>query len=644
MILIVAIYLSLAILVFYKLSLIPLIVLFSFFLIFKKKKREVKVGIIIVILTFFLLSLKSKTIYQNIDGIFICYQSKTNYSLISNGKVNFLIYEPLNFLDIIHIKGVAYEIDGFDLNNRVNSFKDYLSFKGVYQSVKINTLDYLFKSPFKSFISHQIESEKILNYILFNDNNINDELYSKLKSLLLLPLFVVSGMHINFLYQFLNKYLKSRLSFIILLIYLTFLSFQLPALRAYLMLLFSYINQKCQLNIRNFDLFLLIYVLLLILNPLNLFNLSFLLTFVCSFLLFFLKGNKFKVSFLLNLGILPIIIYMNNKINLLGIVVSFFFGYFIKYFYLLSFVVYFLPIFDDLYLFIFKIITTIINYLNIFSFEIVIGKMSVIALIIYYFLYYLIIRYNELNIKRKIPYILTTSLLVSLSYRTMFFNYQSLVFLDVGQGNATLIIDGSEVTMIDVGGLKYEDIAKTRIIPYLESYGIKKINHIIISHNDFDHRGSLESLKTNYNIHNIYDNTLKELRLHNLTITNLNYQNHYDNENDNSGVYLFSFLNKNILIMSDVSKKVEEQLITKINRPIDLMLIGHHGSNSSSSLLFLSKIKPKLAIISVGKNNYGHPSKDTLETLDELRIPYYRIDYEGTLEYNRKNLLNFLIE
>lgn len=270
--------------------------------------------------------------------------------------------------------------------------------------------------------------------------------------------------------------------------------------------------------------------------------------------------------------------------------------------------------------------------------------MSVIVLIIYYLLYYLIIRHNELNLKRKIPFILTTSLLLSLSYRTTLFNYQSLVFLDVGQGNATLIIDGNEVTMIDVGGLKYEDIAKTRIIPYLESYGIKKINNIIISHNDFDHCGSLESLKTNYNVLNIYNNSFKELRLNNLTITNLNYQNHYDNENDNSGVYLFSFLNKNILIMSDVSKKVEEQLMTKINWPIDLMLIGHHGSNSSSSPLFLNKIKPKLAIISVGKNNYGHPSKDTLETLEMLSIPYYRIDNEGTLEYNRKNLLNFLIE
>ena len=96
--------------------------------------------------------------------------------------------------------------------------------------------------------------------------------------------------------------------------------------------------------------------------------------------------------------------------------------------------------------------------------------------------------------------------------------------------------------------------------------------------------------------------------------------------------------------MSDVSKKVEEQLMTKINWPIDLMLIGHHGSNSSSSPLFLHKIKPKLAIISVGKNNYDHPSKETLKTLEKLSIPYYRIDNEGTLEYNRKNLLNFLIE
>ena len=635
MIFLYALYLTLIILSKKYLFLLIFVILLSIYFLYKKEK------ICFIFLIFLLIPL-SKPLYNkdNINGQFICVESKTNYSIIKNNYGKFIVYENYNYLDIINIEGEVNEVSGFNLNNRVSSFKDYLNNKGIYQSIKINYSSYVFKSPFFSFIKHNEETNKYLEYVLFNNKDISDELFDVLKNNLLLPLFVVSGMHINLLYNLLNKKIKSSYSFIIIFVYLIFLQFQIPALRAFLLLIFKEINERNNYNISYFNLFILVYIIMLIINPLNIYNMSFILTFLCSFLLFFIEGSNFKKTLLLNLGILPLIISMNKKINIFGIFVSFLYSYIFKYFYIFSFLVYFLPFFDTLYLVIFKFITLSLFNFDNFRFDLVVGNMSLFILLIYYILYLLILYKNKLHLKINKNLIVVGGLLLFLSYRCVILNYQAIVFLDIGQGNATLIIDNDCVTLIDTGGSKFTDLATQRIIPYLNSYGINEIDNIIISHDDYDHCGALTSLQKHIRIKNIYNSCeYKEFTFKNLHIKNLNVKDYYiGDDNDESGVFYFDFLNKTYLIMSDVSKKIEYEIME--NYPFlscDYILIGHHGSKYSTAEDFIRFVKPRMAIISCGKNHYGHPHQQVLDTLDRCKVPYKRIDEDGSIYFNNLN-------
>ena len=106
----------------------------------------------------------------------------------------------------------------------------------------------------------------------------------------------------------------------------------------------------------------------------------------------------------------------------------------------------------------------------------------------------------------------------------------------------------------------------------------------------------------------------------------------YDNENDNSSVVYLNYNNKKFLFMGDASQEREKDILDKYNiKDIDLLKVGHHGSNTSSSKYFIDKINPKYSIISVGKNNrYGHPKDEVLDTLKNSKI--YRTDLDGSIE------------
>ena len=106
----------------------------------------------------------------------------------------------------------------------------------------------------------------------------------------------------------------------------------------------------------------------------------------------------------------------------------------------------------------------------------------------------------------------------------------------------------------------------------------------------------------------------------------------YNNENDNSNVIYFNYENYKFLFMGDAGIKKEEDLVKKYNLTnIDFLKVGHHGSNTSSSLNFINTINPKYSLISVGKNNkYGHPNENVLKILSKSKI--YRTDEDGSVE------------
>ena len=174
-------------------------------------------------------------------------------------------------------------------------------------------------------------------------------------------------------------------------------------------------------------------------------------------------------------------------------------------------------------------------------------------------------------------------------------------------------------------------------------------------HGDADHCGNSKSLIDNFNVKKVYlnkgkinncekkanGNILYEdyLKIDNVEVHSLNNGN-YNDENSLSMVLLLLIDNYKILLIGDAPKSVEEQIIKKNNlNNIDLLKVGHHGSNTSSSKNFIGHIKPKYSIISVGENNkFGHPNKEVLNNLNNSKI--YRTDQDGSIMFKiKKNKL-----
>ena len=133
-----------------------------------------------------------------------------------------------------------------------------------------------------------------------------------------------------------------------------------------------------------------------------------------------------------------------------------------------------------------------------------------------------------------------------------------------------------------------------------------------------------------------YYSCIKELDIDDNKLYFLN-NNDYGNENDNLSVIYTELNNHKFLFMGYAGVEVEQDLIKKYNlQDIDVLKVGHHGSKTSSSELFVNKINPKYSIISVGKNNrYGHPNKEVLDNLKNSKI--YRTDQDGSVMFKIKN-------
>ena len=200
-------------------------------------------------------------------------------------------------------------------------------------------------------------------------------------------------------------------------------------------------------------------------------------------------------------------------------------------------------------------------------------------------------------------------------------------------------------------------IVKNTTIPLLKSLGIRRIKYLILTHGDADHMGEALYLINNFKVENIIINLgnvnflekklIKErpdvihghegrqINCGKFKLIQLNEE--YNDENASSQIYYVNIENINILLTGDASTKSEINLINKYELPqIDILKVGHHGSKTSSSKLFINAINPKYSIISVGKDNkFNHPNKDVLNILENSKI--YRTDIDGSVMFKFEN-------
>jgi competence protein ComEC len=189
--------------------------------------------------------------------------------------------------------------------------------------------------------------------------------------------------------------------------------------------------------------------------------------------------------------------------------------------------------------------------------------------------------------------------------------------------------------MVDTGGNIGFDMAEESLIPFLLKRRIYHIDALIASHGDFDHVGAVSTLCAKFRVGR-YITERKDFPLKVGRMTFVNY-NIYEGqeENDKSLVLATKVGGKTYLLTGDAPYQIERQIIR--DHPelrCDILKLGHHGSNTSSCEEFLVTVKPSVAIISCGaRNKYGHPTKEIIDRLNKLKIPYRRTDEEGSISY-----------
>lgn len=230
-------------------------------------------------------------------------------------------------------------------------------------------------------------------------------------------------------------------------------------------------------------------------------------------------------------------------------------------------------------------------------------------------------------------------------------------FIDVGQGDATLIKCGSHAMLIDAG----DNSKGTAVQYYLKKQGVTSLDYLVGTHPDADHIGGLDVIMTKFDCGMILMPEIeREITTYRDVTDAMEYKGYqntppvvgaeyslgeaiftivapvtYDREeyNNSSIGILLEHGDNSFLFVGDAQTEAEEAMLeTGINLQADVLKAGHHGSSDSGSEAFLNAVKPQYAVISCGQDNdYGHPHRATLKAFRSRGVLIYRTDEQGSI-------------
>lgn len=406
------------------------------------------------------------------------------------------------------------------------------------------------------------------------------------------------------------------------------------------------------------------------------------------------KANSILITISANIVIIPIIMYNFNTISLTFFISNLLAGPIIGIIIILGFSIIIISL---IFFPIANIFSKILNLLIIlflntakacanlpFSKIFIITPTLKFIFLYYCLLVFIIIKERiqiRISIKLKNKVIAILIILVIINPIKYFSNIKQsnlkIYFVDVGQGDSTCIVTPkNKIILIDGGGNSKDenyDIGKQTLLPYLLDKKINKIDYCIVSHFDSDHCGGLMYILKNLKVKNIiigkqyeeYENYKEFIKIakdkkinirvvgagEKITIEKNLYidvlwpinrekmviQNAINN---NSLVFKLRYINFSMLFTGDIEEIAEKEILDKYKENTEflkstILKVAHHGSKTSSTKEFINIVKPKYAVIGVGKDNkFGHPSNVTIENLKTINTEIYRTDEMGEISIN----------
>lgn len=586
---------------------------------------------------------------------------KANYFLFQSHYEKFYVYEENTDREIGDFLTIKSKVSDFKSTTYESQFSlpSYLNDKGVKRSLDSKDYQIDFANPIRihsrkeKFLNKFDENAKVLiNAILFNEKDYSTGTLDAFTNLNLIYLVSVSGIYINILFVittyifglFTSKKFSEAIPIAIFspLIVLSFP--RVSILRVFFIKTLKYINDHF-LNKRFSYLTLLssLALFFLIIDFHLAYQQAYYVGFLISLLGVFVRTSlnyfpkkKRKIFQLLYvyLLIIPISVLNTNSIH---IMTPLFQLMLIPFFVVLII----LSIFALLNLPLIGLINPYANFLvgiskSLLRFDLSLPFMVNDWFIFIYYALILAIIYllesQRIGHLRNVCIALCSLMVISLLPINVI--TKGVYFINVGQGDSILIRDHNKTVMIDTGGNTKFDMATETLIPFFNKIGVRHLDLLVTTHDDFDHSGAVNSLLENFKVYNyVKEKEDFPYQIGNINLVNINY--YEGDENDSSLVFLLDFMNKKWLLTGDASIESEKSILKSgVDIDCDILKVGHHGSKTSSSEEFIKAASPSEAIISCGaKNYYGHPNKEVLDILNKYNVKIRRTDIEGTISY-----------
>jgi competence protein ComEC len=669
----------------------PLVLLFAIYL-FRSDKYLFILGLIFSSLLFISFLILEITIKPDADvhfsGLVIDLKQTEKYQKITvRSGIDKNIVFDYDFLDL-HV-GDIVQGDGEILTAdpaRIEGGFDYRQYlknqriTKVIRSERIKITGHRFvlgsvKAAFLNYLESHFNGQALIflkAMIIGEDEGFTDEFREAVTDNGILHLFAVSGLHIILFVEIITKILQffhfreniiNLTITIFLFVYLVITGFAASVLRAALMYELGVVNKYLKLGFSSVDIISFCFLLLIIINPYYAYDLGFILSFIASLVIIFTSPHLSKhrhflqlfiITCMVTLFTLPIVININNEINILSPLTNIVFIDLIEGMILpFSLIILCLPFLATIYEYVIISFSKLTIWIGrICYLPLRLPDFSFLSGLLYYILLFLTGIFSQQPTRRRLCSIVLVFFLIILAMRNTFTFSGEVVFLDLVNGEATLIkepFDRCNI-LIDTG-----DGTNSAVTDYLKSRGIFRLDYLILTHNHLDHNGEALRISDEINVKNqvisAYDSseTSKKTKIirvksgdvltcGNLELLILHPDQRYKNENDNSIVFYAKIGPKGFLFLGDVSKEIEEKFVG-LTFPVAVIKIAHHGSSTSTSPLLLSSLRPEYAVIQTGRiEKFGFPNRGTIATLEEYGIKVYRtdLDYSITYRYKKK--------